>query len=225
MIPWKHLGTAKTSRNGAELRLYQRDKEFSIKADSQELMNSQVHGSEDALAKLACEKITNHPEVRVLVGGLGLGYTLRAALNELKRDAKVVVAEIVPEVLEWNQKFLGHLADHPLEDGRVEVQLEDVAEVIKADRNYYNAIMLDVDNGPQAMFQEGNDWVYTNNGLQTSFDALRPKGVLSIWSTDSDPAFTKRLIRTGFKVEEVKARARSGRKGGGHYFVWVATRP
>jgi len=225
LIPWKHLGTAKTSRNGAELRLYQRDNEFSIKADSQELMNSQVHGSEDALAKLACEKITNHPEVRVLVGGLGLGYTLRAALNELKRDAKVVVAEIVPEVLEWNQKFLGHLADHPLEDGRVEVQLEDVAEVIKADRNYYNAIMLDVDNGPQAMFQEGNDWVYTNNGLQTSFDALRPKGVLSIWSTDSDPAFTKRLIRTGFKVEEVKARARSGRKGGGHYFVWVATRP
>ena len=225
MIPWKHLGTAKTSRNGAELRLYQRDKEFSIKADSQELMNSQVHGSEDALAKLACEKITNHPEVRVLVGGLGLGYTLRAALNELKHDAKVVVAEIVPEVLEWNQKFLGHLADHPLEDGRVEVQLEDVAEVIKADRNYYNAIMLDVDNGPQAMFQEGNDWVYTNNGLQTSFDALRPKGVLSIWSTDSDPAFTKRLIRPGFKVEEVKARARSGRKGGGHYFVWVASRP
>ncbi|MBT99291.1 MAG: hypothetical protein CL902_11800 [Dehalococcoidia bacterium] len=225
MIPWILLGTAQTSRNGEQLRLYQRDTEFSIKADSQELMNSQVHGSEDALAKLACEKITNYPDVRVLVGGLGLGYTLRAALNELKRDAEVVVAEIVPEVLEWNQKFLGHLAEHPLEDGRVKVQLEDVAEVIKAGRNDYNAIMLDVDNGPQAMFQEGNDWIYTNNGLQTSFDALRPKGVLSIWSTDPDPAFTKRLIRTGFKAEEVKVRARSGRKGGGHYFVWVATRP
>ena len=225
MIPWIHLGTAQTSRNGAELRLYQRDNEFSIKADSQELMNSQVHGSEDALAKLACEKITNYPEVRALVGGLGLGYTLRAALNELKSDAEVVVAEIVPEVLEWNQKFLGHLADHPLEDGRVKVQLEDVAQVIKDGRNAYNAIMLDVDNGPQAMFQEGNDWIYTNNGLQTSFDALRPKGVLSIWSTDPDPAFTKRLIRTGFKAEAVKVRARSGRKGGGHYFVWVATRP
>jgi len=225
LIPWILLGTAQTSRNGEQLRLYQRDTEFSIKADSQELMNSQVHGSEDALAKLACEKITNYPDVRVLVGGLGLGYTLRAALNELKRDAEVVVAEIVPEVLEWNQKFLGHLAEHPLEDGRVKVQLEDVAEVIKAGRNDYNAIMLDVDNGPQAMFQEGNDWIYTNNGLQTSFDALRPKGVLSIWSTDPDPAFTKRLIRTGFKAEEVKVRARSGRKGGGHYFVWVATRP
>ena len=225
MIPWILLGTAQTSRNGEQLRLYQRDTEFSIKADSQELMNSQVHGSEDALAKLACEKITNYPDVRVLVGGLGLGYTLRAALNELKRDAEVVVAEIVPEVLEWNQKFLGHLAEHPLEDGRVKVQLEDVAEAIKAGRNDYNAIMLDVDNGPQAMFQEGNDWIYTNNGLQTSFDALRPKGVLSIWSTDPDPAFTKRLIRTGFKAEEVKVRARSGRKGGGHYFVWVATRP
>ncbi|MBC8282070.1 MAG: hypothetical protein H8E48_14920 [Chloroflexi bacterium] len=225
MIPWILLGTAQTSRNGEQLRLYQRDTEFSIKADSQELMNSQVHGSEDALAKLACEKITNHPEVRVLVGGLGLGYTLRAALNELKSDAEVVVAEIVPEVLEWNQKFLGHLADHPLEDGRVKVQLEDVAKVIQAGRSDYNAIMLDVDNGPQAMFQEGNDWIYTNDGLQTSFDALRPKGVLSIWSTDPDPAFTKRLIRNGFKAEEVKVRARSGRKGGGHYFVWVATRP
>ncbi|MBC8281873.1 MAG: hypothetical protein H8E48_13905 [Chloroflexi bacterium] len=225
MIPWKLLGTATTSKNGSELRLYQRDTEFSIKADSQELMNSQVHGSEDALAKLACEKITNYPEVRVLVGGLGLGYTLRAALNELKSDAEVVVAEIVPDVLEWNQKFLGHLADNPLDDDRVKVKLDDVGQVIRSGRGDYNAIMLDVDNGPQAMFQEGNDWIYTNTGLQSSFDALRPKGVLSIWSTDPDPAFTKRLTRTGFKAEEVKVRARGGRKGGGHYFVWVATRP
>ena len=224
MIPWILLGTAATSRNGAELRLYQRDNEFSIKADSQELMNSQVHGSEDVLAKRACEKIANHPEVRVLVGGLGLGYTLRAALNELKPGASVVVSEIVPEVLEWNQKFLGHLADHPLNDDRVTVQLTDVAEMIKSGQGDYNAIMLDVDNGPQAMFQEGNDWIYTNRGLESTFDALRPKGVLSIWSTDPDPAFTRRLIRVGFKVEEVKARVRSGRKGGGHYYVWVATR-
>ena len=224
MIPWILLGSAQTSRNGSELRLYQRDNEFSIKADSQELMNSLVHGSEDDLAKLACGKIANHCGVRVLVGGLGLGYTLRAALDSLKHDAEVVVAEIVPEVLEWNQKFLGHLADYPLEDDRVTVRLEDVAQVIRAGRGDYDAIMLDVDNGPQAMFQEGNDWIYSNDGLQTSFKSLRPRGVLSIWSTNPDPPFTKRLIRTGFKVEEVKARARSGRKGGGHYYVWVATR-
>jgi spermidine synthase len=225
LIPWKLLGTAQTSRNGAELRLYQRDTEFSIKADNQELMNSQVHGSEDALAKLACEKVTNHPDVRVLIGGLGLGYTLRAALDELKPDAEVVVAEIVPEVVQWNRDFLGHLAGSPLDDHRVKVEVADVAQMINTALGGYNAIMLDVDNGPQAMTQEGNEWIYGYDGLESSFAALRPKGVLSIWSTDTDPAFTRRLLRTGFKVEEVKARARSGKKGGGHYFVWVAIRP
>ena len=224
MIPWKLLGAAKTSRNGAELRLYQRDNEFSIKVDNLELMNSKVHGSEDALGKLACEKVTNRPAVRVLIGGLGLGYTVRAALNELKADAEVIVAEIVPDVLEWNQQFLGHLADHPLDDSRVTVRIEDVAQMIRTAKGSYNAIMLDVDNGPQSITQEGNGWIYSPNGLESSFAALRPKGVLSIWSTGPNPAFTKRLFKTGFKVEEVKARARSGKKGGGHYFVWVATR-
>ena len=224
MIPWKLLGTAKTSRNGAELRLYQRDTEFSIKADNQELMNSQVHGSEDALAKLACERFAHQPEVRALIGGLGLGYTLRAALDELDHDAEVVVAEIVPDVVQWNRDFLGHLADCPLDDKRVNVQVSDVAQMIDSAKGDYNAIMLDVDNGPQAMTQEGNVWIYGFDGLESSFNALRPKGVLSIWSTDPDPAFTKRLLKTGFKVEEVKARARGGKKGGGHYFVWVATR-
>ncbi len=224
MIPWKLLGTAKTSRNGAELRLYQRDTEFSIKADSQELMNSQVHGSEDALAKLACERFAHHPEVRALIGGLGLGYTLRAALDELNHDAEVVVAEIVPDVVQWNRDFLGHLAGSPLDDRRVNVQVTDVAQMIKSAKGDYNAIMLDVDNGPQAMTQEGNDWIYGFDGLESSFAALRPKGVLSIWSTDPDPSFTRRLLKTGFKVEEVKARARGGKKGGGHYFVWIATR-
>ena len=225
MIPWKLLGTAKTSRNGAELRLYQRDTEFSIKADNQELMNSLVHGSEDALARLACEKVSAHPDVRVLIGGLGLGYTLRAALDELKGDAEVVVAEIVPDVVQWNRDFIGHLANEPLDDRRVKVEVTDVAQMIKKAKGGYNAIMLDVDNGPQAMTQEGNGWIYGFDGLESSFAALRPKGVLSIWSTDPDPVFTRRLQKTGFKVEEVKTRARSGRKGGGHYFVWVATRP
>jgi len=224
MIPWKLLGKAKTPRNGAELRLYRRGDEFSIKADNQELMNSQTHGSEELLAKLACEKLTDHPDVRVLIGGLGLGYTVRAALDELKADAEVIVAEIVPDVLQWNREFLGHLANHPLDDDRVTIELTDVAQMIKSGNGGFNAIILDVDNGPQAMTQEGNEWIYGFNGLESSFAALRPKGVLSIWSTDSDPAFTKRLLKTGFKVEEVKARARTGKRGGGHYFVWVATR-
>jgi len=224
LIPWKLLGTAKTSRNGAELRLYQRDTEFSIKADNEELMNSKVHGSEDALAKLACERFANQTAVRTLIGGLGLGYTLRAALDELDHDAEVVVAEIVPDVVQWNKDFLGHLAGSPLEDKRVNVQVTDVAEMIKSANGDYNAIMLDVDNGPQAMTQEGNDWIYGFDGLESAYKALRPKGVLSIWSTDPDPAFTRRLVKTGFKAEEVKARARGGKKAGGHYFVWVATR-
>ena len=224
MIPWKLLGIAKTSRNGTELRLYQRDTEFSIKADNQELMNSQVHGSEDALAKLACERFAHRPEVRALIGGLGLGYTLRAALDELNQYAEVVVAEIVPDVVQWNRDFLGHLAGSPLEDRRVNVQVTDVAQIIESGKGNYNAIMLDVDNGPQAMTQEGNGWIYGFDGLESLFRALRPEGVLSVWSTDPDPAFTKRLLKTGFKVEEVKARARGGKKGGGHYFVWVATR-
>jgi len=224
LIPWKLLGTAKTSRNGTELRLYQRDTEFSIKADNQELMNSQVHGSEDALAKFACGRFAHRPEVRVLIGGLGLGYTLRSALDELNQDAEVVVAEIVPDVVQWNRDFLGHLAGSPLEDRRVNVQVTDVAQIIESGKSNYNAIMLDIDNGPQAMTQEGNSWIYGFDGLESLFKALRPAGVLSIWSTDPDPAFTKRLLKTGFKVEQVKARARAGKKGGGHYFVWVATR-
>ena len=224
MIPWKLLGTAKTSRNGAELRLYQRDAEFSIKADNQELMNSQAHGSEDALAKLACERLAHRPKVRALIGGLGLGYTLRAALDELNHDAEVVVAEIVPDVVQWNRDYLGHLAGNPLDDRRVDVQVSDVAEIIESGKSDYNAIMLDVDNGPQAMTQEGNAWIYSFDGLESLYRALRPKGVLSIWSTDPDPAFTKRLLKTGFKVEEVKVRARGGKKGGGHYVVWVAKR-
>ena len=205
--------------------MYQRDNEFSIKADNLELMNSQVHGSEDALAKLACEKIAHRPEARVLIGGLGLGYTVRAALDELKADAQVIVAEIVPDVLQWNREFLGHLAGHPLDDGRVTVQVTDVARMIKTGKGAYNAIVLDVDNGPQAIMSEGNHWIYSYDGLEASFAALRPKGVLSVWSTGPDSAFTKRLLKTGFRVEEVKARARGGRKGGGHYIVWVATRP
>ncbi len=192
MIPWELLDTAQTPGNGEKLRLYQRDTEFSITAGNYELMNSRVHGSEDALAKLACRNITNHPQARILIGGLGMGYTLRSALNELGAKAQVVVAEIVPAVVGWNWKFLADLAGSPLDDNRVEVREADVAHIIKTAKHSYNAILLDVDNGPEALTRKDNDWLYSLNGLSTIFDALQPKGVLAVWSSGPDESFSQR---------------------------------
>ena len=226
MIPWKLLDTAPTPGIGEELRLYQRGTEFSIKAGNYELMNSRIHGSEDALARLACQKITKHPRARVLIGGLGMGYTVRSALNGLGDRAQVVVAELVPAVVKWNRGFLTDLAGSPLDDNRVTLHEADVAQMIKAARGDYNAILLDVDNGPHALTRKDNDWLYSPNGLNTAFAALRPKGVLAIWSSGPDPAFAQRLRKAGFEVDEVWVRARGGGigKGGAHHIIWTAMR-
>ena len=224
MNPWTLLARAQTPGNGVELRLYQRDTEFSIKAGNYELMNSRIYGSEDALAKLACQKITNHPRARVLIGGLGMGYTLRSALNGLGAQAQVIVAELVPAVVQWNRGFLADLAGSPLTDNRVTIHEADVAQIIKAAKGDYNAILLDVDNGPQALTRKDNDWLYSLKGLNTAFAALRPKGVLGIWSSGPEPAFARRLRRAGFEVDEFKVRARGGDKGGAHHIVWIAIR-
>ena len=224
MIPWILLDTAQTPGNGAELRLYQRDTEFSIKAGKYELMNSRVYGSEDALAKLACQKIANHPRPRVLIGGLGMGYTLRTTLNGLGTKARVDVAELVPAVVRWNREILADLAGSPLHDNRVTIHETDVGQMIKAAKGGYNAILLDVDNGPQALTRAGNDWLYSINGLTTAFAALRPNGVLAVWSSAPEPAFTQRLRKAGFEVDEVGVRARKGGRGGAHHIVWIAMR-
>lgn len=226
MIPWKLLGTAQTPGNGEELRLYQRDNEFSIKAGRHELMNSRIYGSEDALAKLACQKISARPQARVLIGGLGMGYTVRTALDELGPKAQVMVAELVPAVVQWNREFLAELAGRPIDDQRVEVHEVDVARMIKTPYGGYDAIMLDVDNGPEGLTLKQNDWLYSLKGLSTACDALRPNGVLAVWSAGPDTAFVKRLRRCGFKVDEVKVRARGGGKGrgGAHHIVWTAMR-
>jgi spermidine synthase len=226
MFPWKLLDQAHTPGNGEELCLYQRDTEFSIKSGNMELMNSRTYGSEDALAKLACEKITKHPRARVLIGGLGMGYTVRSALNELGAKAQVVVAELVPAVVKWNREFLTDLASSPLDDNRVTLHEVDVAQMIKAAKSTYNAILLDVDNGPQALTQKDNDWLYSLEGLNTAFAALRPKGVLAIWSSGPDPAFAQRLRKAGSEVDEVKVRASGGGlgRGGAHHIVWTAMR-
>ncbi len=230
MNPWKLLDSAQMPGSEEELRLYQRGTEFSIKAGNYELMNSRLHGSEDALAELACQKITKHPGIRVLIGGLGMGYTVRSALNGLGAQAQVVVAELVPAVVKWNREFLADLAGNPLEDKRVTLHEADVAQMIKTARGYYNVILLDVDNGPQELCRKDNHWLYSVEGLKTAFAALRPEGVLAIWASGPDrgfsQAFSQRMRRSGFELDKVRVPARGGgtSKKRGYHTIWIAMR-
>ena len=223
MIPWKFLDSAQVPGNGKELRLYKRDGEFSIRVDGCELMNSCVHGSEDALAELACARVADRPRPRVLIGGLGMGYTLAAALHRLGAEGQVVVAELVPAVVEWNRGPLADLAGHPLQDHRVTVREVDVAQILQAEHGAYDAILLDVDNGPEGLTRKGNDWLYARAGLDAAFAALRPAGVLAVWSASPNRAFAQRLRRVRFEVDEVCVRAR-GPRGGGRHTIWLAGR-
>ncbi len=223
MRPWKLIDTACVPGEGSELRLYRRGEEFSIKAGPIELMNSRVHGSEDALAELACKQIAERVEARVLIGGLGMGYTLAAALQQLGPQAEVVVAELVPAVVRWNHGPLAALAGQPLDDPRVSVHQGDVAQLIRAEPGAYDAILLDVDNGPEGLTRKENDAIYSDSGLAAALAALRAGGVLGVWSISPDHAFSQRLRRCGFAVEEIRARAR-GRHGGGRHMIWLATK-
>ena len=226
MNPWQLLGRAQIPGEGAELVLYRRDSEFSLRVDNQELMNSRVHGSEEAMSTLGCQHLAKRPSARVLIGGLGMGYSLRTALDILGEDAQVVVAELVPAVVEWNRGVLADLAGRPLDDGRTELRVADVAQLIKTSRADYDAILLDIDNGADAIVREDNNWLYSLPGLTATYAALRRGGVLATWCAGPQPAFLKRLRRSGFEADEVKVPARSGssRKAGGHYVVSVATR-
>jgi len=223
MIPWEILDRAPVPGSAGELRLFRRAGEFSIRMGGLELMNSRVHGSEEALAELACKRIAGRAEARVLVGGMGMGFTAAAALRRLGADGRVVVAEIVPEVVEWNKGPLADLAGRPLDDHRVTVRLGDVAEVLQAERGGFDAILLDVDNGPEGLTRKDNDRLYARAGLKAAFNALRPAGVLAVWSAGPSPAFTRHLVQAGFSVEEVTVRARGGCRGRRHT-VWIACR-
>jgi len=223
MIPWEFLGSAKVPGNGENLSLHRRGGEFSIRVNGCELMNSRVHGSEDALAELACARISDRHEPRILIGGLGMGYTLGAALRRLGSGARVVMAELVPEVVKWNQGSLAGLAGHPLQDSRVNIRIIDVGQIIQTEPQAYDAILLDVDNGPEGLARKGNDWLYSRAGLDASFNALRPAGVLTVWSASPDSAFSHRLRLCGFEAEEVRVRAR-GNRGGGRHTIWIAVR-
>lgn len=219
MIPWEDLDSTTVPGDKHPFTLHRRGDEYSIKVEGQELMNSRAHGSEEALAQLACARVST----RVLIGGLGMGFTTRAALNMLGPKVKVVVAELVPAVVRWNKQYLSHLAGEPLKDKRVTVKEVDVAKILRTEISAYDAILLDVDNGPEAFTRKDNDWLYSLPGLAAAYASLRPLGVLGIWSSKGDKAFTKRLGRTGFKVSEHEVRAR-GSRGGGHHTIWIASR-
>ena len=223
MIPWKLLDRAPVPGGGGELLLYQRGEEFSIRiAGRGELMNSRVHGSEDALAALTCARLVERERPRLLIGGLGMGFTLAAALRELGPDAEVVVAELVPAVVAWNRGPLGAPAGNPLLDARTTVREGDVARILRAEQQAFDAILLDVDNGPEGLTRDANDWLYGSDGLAAAFAALRPGGVLAVWSAGGDSDFTDRLRRTGFEAEEVRVRARISK--GARHTIWLARR-
>ena len=223
MTPWTLLDSAQAPGNGGMLRLYRRGEEFSIRVGRCELMNSRAHGSEDALAELACGRLAKRQRPRLLIGGLGMGYTLAAALRALGGESRVDVAELVPAVVAWNRGPLADLAGNPLRDDRVTLREVDVAAILRTEQGSYDAILLDVDNGPEGLTRRGNDWLYGLDGLNAAFAALRTRGVLAIWSGGPDPAFTQRLRKVGFEVDEARVRGHAGR-GGARYVIWIASR-
>ncbi len=221
MIPWVQLDSAKTPDGGQELRLKQRGSEFSIMLGTNELMNSRLSGSEEELAKLSCDRIAGHSRPKILIGGLGMGFTLRAALAELGADAGITVAELVPAVIAWARGPLAALFAGCLDDPRVSVREADVGQIIRSDKAAWDAVLLDVDNGPEGIVYEGNDALYGAAGLAAARSALKPGGVLAVWSQGPDSGFTRRLKQAGFAVDEVKTRA-NGKRGARHV-IWIAT--
>ena len=223
MTPWILLDKAPVPGNGGELCLYQRGDEYSIKlTGGGELMNSRVHGSEDALAEQTCARLMDSMEPRLLIGGLGMGFTLAAALRHAGKQARLTVAELVPAVVSWNRGPLGACAGHPLQDPRVTIREMDVARILMDGQQAFDAILLDVDNGPEGLTRKENDWLYSINGLNEAYMALRPRGVLAVWSAGPDKDFMQRLRKVGFEVDEVRVRTR-GSKGARHC-IWFARR-
>jgi spermidine synthase len=222
MKPWELLGDSHTP-DGTRLTLMKRDREHVIFADGNILMSSRMHGSEEALATLACAHLKKASSPRVLVGGLGLGYTLRATLDELPAHATVVIAELVPGVVEWNRGPLGPLANHPLDDPRVTVAVGDVAVTMRMDKEGFDAILLDVDNGPDAFTSTLNTGLYANHGVAQAYAALKPGGVLAVWSAWEDKKFEQRMRWAGFKLSMHRVRARL-KQGGPRHTIFVGAK-
>ena len=222
MRHWTLLGEAPIPDSEQSLSLYQGKDDFFIKISSGggELMSTRKHGSEDALGALPCQRLGNRKAARVLIGGLGLGFTLAAVLKEVGPGAEVTVAELIPEVVDWNRGPLGERSGFPLNDPRTKVHLGDVAKLLRRKRGCFDVIALDVDNGPEGLTQSANDWLYLMPGIVAAQEALTPNGILAYWSAGPDQAFHDRLRRCGFQVEEVTVFAH-GKKGARHT-IWLA---
>ncbi len=220
MIPWDTLGEA-TTPDGTRLTLRRRGHEFLLLADGRSLMPSTINGSEQALATIGCRHVATRSGARVFIGGLGMGFTVRAALDVLPADAAIIVAELVPEVRDWNTDVLGHLAGHPLKDRRVHVEIGDALRILRESTEGFDAILLDVDNGPAEFAADGNDALYSRAGLYSIRRALRPGGVLAVWSAWEDRRFARRLTSMGFDV--VLERARGHGRRGARHLVYRAT--
>ncbi|HRH70028.1 MAG TPA: MnmC family methyltransferase [Flavobacteriales bacterium] len=221
----KLLDRALIPGNGGELLFFQRNEDYTIEVVgvTGELMTTAHHNSEDALAELALKKLKNTSEASVLIGGLGMGFTLAAALRLVGEKGKVVVAELVPQVVEWNKGPMGERAGYPVNDPRTFVHVGDVLELIRSGQGRYDAILLDTDNGPEGLTQASNDRLYSHRGLRSACEALKPGGVLAVWSTHPHDPFTRRLGMAGFRVEEQKVFAH--RNKGTRHHLWFATKP
>jgi spermidine synthase len=220
MLPWVELGRAKVP-GGGEFRLMQRGQEFTIFAGTIGLMSSRQSGSEEAMAKIAFERVGAKPKVKVLIGGLGMGFTLRRTLADFGPDAQITVAELVPEIADtWARGPLAKVHGPSIDDARLLLVVDEVGAVMARDK--YDAILLDVDNGPEGLSRPGNDALYSHAGIARAKSALKPGGLLAVWSVAPDPHFTKRLQQSGMQVEELKARAHGGR--GARHVIWVATK-
>jgi spermidine synthase len=223
VIPWEEIDRAEVPGGEGEVILRKRGTEFSIRTATTELMNSRLHGSEDALAELTCSRILRKTGRRILIGGLGMGYTLASALQYSGGDSLITVAELIPAVVRWNRDHLGHLVGNPLDNDRVSIQQEDVAETISREKSAWDAILLDVDNGPDGLTRKANDRLYGLSGLRSAFLALRAGGILSVWSSGTGKQFTRCLEQCQFQTEMVTVRARKPGKGARHT-IWLATK-
>ena len=224
MIPWLQLDTARVPGADVQLRLMQRGAEFSMRLGQNELMSSRLSGSEEALATLACRRIEAVKSPHILIGGLGMGFTLRAALAVLGSDARIMVAELVPAVIAWARGPMADIFGDSLDDPRASIREADVVDVIRSHDSAFDAILLDVDNGPEGLIRKANDALYDLKGLNAIRRALRPGGVLAVWSSGPNPLFSKRLRAAGFDVNEVAVRATTKRSGARHV-IWFATKP
>jgi spermidine synthase len=223
VIPWSLLDTAQVPGGGGELRLMRRGDEFSIMLGQNQLMNSRLSGSEQALATIACERIQTRAQPQILIGGLGMGFTLGAALAVFGARARITVAELVPAVVTWARGPMAKVFGNSLTDPRVRIREADVSHLIRSSQSAYDAILLDVDNGPEGLTREANDTLYDLAGLSATRTALRLGGVFAVWSSAPDLIFTQRLRKTGFDVDEVRLRA-NGARGGARHVIWIATR-